>query len=53
MGANKESTLVRFHAYRRGLVGPKITEHRGRIVKTTDTRVLKRSSCYWSTTKVR
>src|SRR6202030_3918706 len=35
MGADEEGTLERLKAHRRGLVDPKIREHRGRIVKTT------------------
>jgi adenylate cyclase len=35
MGADEERTLAQLKAHRRGLVDPKITEHRGRIVKTT------------------
>ena len=35
MGADEEGTLVALKAYRRELIGPKIAEHRGRIVKTT------------------
>jgi adenylate cyclase len=35
MGADEEGTLQRLRAHRRELVDPKITEHRGRIVKTT------------------
>jgi TolB-like protein/Tfp pilus assembly protein PilF len=35
MGADEEGTLARLKAYRRELVDPKITEHHGRIVKTT------------------
>ena len=35
MGADEEGTLERLKALRRGLLDPKITEHRGRIVKTT------------------
>jgi adenylate cyclase len=35
MGADEEGTLERLKAHRRELVDPKITEHRGRIVKTT------------------
>src|ERR1044071_6078327 len=35
MGADEEGTLARFKAHRRELVDPKISEHRGRIVKTT------------------
>jgi len=35
MGADEEGTLARLKAHRRALVDPKITEHRGRIVKTT------------------
>jgi adenylate cyclase len=35
MGADEEATLAQLKAHRRALVDPKITEHRGRIVKTT------------------
>jgi TolB-like protein/class 3 adenylate cyclase len=35
MGADEEGTLERLKALRRELVDPKITEYRGRIVKTT------------------
>ena len=35
MGADEEGTLNRLKAHRRELVGPKIREHHGRIVKTT------------------
>jgi adenylate cyclase len=35
MGADEEATLTQLKAHRRALVDPKITEHRGRIVKTT------------------
>ena len=35
MGADEEGTLDRLKAHRRELVDPKITEHHGRIVKTT------------------
>jgi TolB-like protein len=35
MGADEEGTLERLKALRRELVDPKITEHNGRIVKTT------------------
>jgi adenylate cyclase len=35
MGADEEGTLRRLKAHRKELVDPKITEHRGRIVKTT------------------
>jgi adenylate cyclase len=35
MGADEEGTLERLKALRRELIDPKITEHRGRIVKTT------------------
>jgi class 3 adenylate cyclase len=35
MGADEEGTHERLKAYRRELVDPKITEHHGRIVKTT------------------
>src|SRR5215475_9604849 len=35
MGANEEATHVRLKSLRRELIDPKITEHRGRIVRTT------------------
>jgi class 3 adenylate cyclase len=35
MGADEEGTLERLKAHRQELIDPKITEHRGRIVKTT------------------
>src|SRR6478609_7305457 len=35
MGADEEGTLHALKAHRKELVDPKITEHRGRIVKTT------------------
>jgi TolB-like protein/class 3 adenylate cyclase/Tfp pilus assembly protein PilF len=35
MGADEEGTLERLKAHRRELIDPKISEHRGRIVKTT------------------
>src|SRR6267143_3248776 len=35
MGADEEGTLERLKAHRRQLIDPKITEHHGRIVKTT------------------
>jgi TolB-like protein len=35
MGSDEEGTLQQLKAHRRELVDPKITEHRGRIVKTT------------------
>jgi adenylate cyclase len=35
MGADEEGTLARLKAHRRELIDPKISEHRGRIVKTT------------------
>jgi class 3 adenylate cyclase len=35
MGADEEGTLAQSKACRRELVDPKISEHRGRIVKTT------------------
>ena len=35
MGANEEGTHERLKAHRRELVDPKISEHHGRIVKTT------------------
>ena len=40
MGADEEGTLRQLKAHRRELVDPKITEHRGRIVKTTGDGVL-------------
>jgi adenylate cyclase len=35
MGADEEGTLAQLKDHRRALVDPQITEHRGRIVKTT------------------
>jgi adenylate cyclase len=35
MGVDEEGTLRQLKAHRKALVDPKITEHRGRIVKTT------------------
>src|SRR5713226_2030636 len=35
MGADEEGTLARLKTFRKALIDPKITEHRGRIVKTT------------------
>src|SRR5713101_6473795 len=35
MGADEEDTLAQLRGHRRALVDPKITEHHGRIVKTT------------------
>lgn len=35
MGADEEGTLARLKAHRRELIDPKISEHQGRIVKTT------------------
>src|SRR5437868_11332979 len=40
MGADEEGTLQRLKAHLGELVGPKIREHRGRIVKTTGDGVL-------------
>jgi len=35
MGADEEGTLRQLKAHRKELIDPKITEYRGRIVKTT------------------
>jgi len=40
MGADEEGTHERFKAHLRELIAPKITEHHGRIVKTTGDGVL-------------
>jgi TolB-like protein/Flp pilus assembly protein TadD len=40
MGANDEGTLHDLKVHRKELVDPKITEHRGRIVKTTGDGIL-------------
>lgn len=40
MGVDEEGTLRQLKAHRKELVDPKITEHRGRIVKTTGDGVL-------------
>jgi adenylate cyclase len=40
MGADEEGTLARLKAHRRELIDPKISEHKGRIVKTTGDGIL-------------
>jgi TolB-like protein len=40
MGEDEEGTLERLKAHRRELIDPKISEHRGRIVKTTGDGIL-------------
>jgi TolB-like protein/class 3 adenylate cyclase/Tfp pilus assembly protein PilF len=40
MGMDEEGTLAALKAHRRAVVDPKITEHRGRIVKTTGDGIL-------------
>ena len=40
IGADEEGTLADLKAHRRALVDPTITEHRGRIVKTTGDGIL-------------
>src|SRR5215467_5036027 len=40
MGSDEEGTLERLKAHRRELIDPKITEHHGRIVKTTGDGIL-------------
>ena len=40
MGADEEGTLARLKAHRRELIDPKISEHRGRVVKTTSDGIL-------------
>ena len=35
MGADEQGTLRQLKSHRKELIDPKITEHRGRIVKTT------------------
>src|SRR5262245_12708007 len=40
MGADEEGTLSRLNAHRREFLGPKVAEHRGRIVKRTGDGVL-------------
>jgi adenylate cyclase len=40
IGANEEGTLAALKAHRRELIDPKISEHRGRIVKTTGDGIL-------------
>jgi adenylate cyclase len=42
MGSDEEGTLAALKAHRKALVEPKITEHRGRIVKTTGDGMLVR-----------
>src|SRR5215467_13635039 len=40
MGADEEGTLDQLKAHRQDLVDPKISEHRGRLVKTTGDGIL-------------
>ena len=40
MGADEEGTLAQVKAHRRELIDPKISDHRGRIVKTTGDGIL-------------
>jgi class 3 adenylate cyclase/tetratricopeptide (TPR) repeat protein len=40
MGLDEAGTLARLRAHRRELIDPKITEHRGRVVKTTGDGIL-------------
>ena len=40
MGTDEEGTLAALKAIRREIADPKIKEHRGRIVKTTDDGLL-------------
>jgi TolB-like protein/class 3 adenylate cyclase len=40
MGADEEGTLARLKSHRSELIDPKISEHRGRIVKTTGDGIL-------------
>ena len=40
MGIDEEGTLADLKAHRRAVIDPKITEHRGRIVKTTGDGIL-------------
>ena len=43
IGADEGGTLERLKALRRELLDPKITEHNGRLVKTTRSRCSRRS----------
>jgi adenylate cyclase len=40
MGTDEEGTLAQLKTHRKDLVDPKVTEHRGRIVKTTGDGIL-------------
>jgi adenylate cyclase len=40
MGQDEAGTLARLRTHRRELIGPKIAEHKGRIVKTTGDGIL-------------
>ncbi len=40
MGQDEAGTLARLRGYRRDFIDPKITEHRGRVVKTTGDGIL-------------
>ncbi|MGB8745079.1 MAG: adenylate/guanylate cyclase domain-containing protein [Pseudolabrys sp.] len=48
MGVDEEGTLRQLKAHRKELVDPKITEHRGRIVKTTGDGMLVEFVSVWS-----
>jgi hypothetical protein len=39
MAADEEGTLARLKAHRKALIDPKIGEHGGRIIKTTEVRI--------------
>src|ERR1041385_1414941 len=40
MGEDEAGTLARLRTHRRDLIDPKVTEHKGRIVKTTGDGIL-------------
>jgi adenylate cyclase len=44
MGADEEGTLAQLKTHRRELVDPKITEHRGRVVKNSGDRLAELNS---------
>jgi hypothetical protein len=47
IGADEEGTLDRLRAIRTDVIYPKITEHRGRIVKNTGDGLLVEFSSWW------
>jgi adenylate cyclase len=47
MGEDEAGTLARLRAHRRELIDPKVTEHKGRIVKTTGDVMIEEDAALW------